>query len=244
MHTDPTLFAKFEVTTADTDLKSRLKLGSLINYLIQSAIQSADELGFGFTNISEQKLVWVLSRMSVEIIKPLNWYDTASVETWPKNVERIFYMRDFIVRNQKNEIVAKATSAWLAIDLDSRRPKVISPEKTSMFTLLKDKHSLETPPEKLAAVCGKEVSLQKANYFDIDLNGHVTATRYIDWMMDTFSVEFHQTNYPKFFCINYRKETMPTEQIAITKQTEGTTYAFEGNNESNDQVAFRGKVVF
>lgn len=244
MHKDPTLITKFEVSSADTDLKSRLRLSCLINYLIQSAIQSADDLGFGFANLSEQKMLWVLSRMNVEIVKPLNWYDTAIVETWPKTVERIFYMRDFIVRNQHNEIVAKATSAWLAIDLNSRRPKVLPPESTSTFTLLKDKHALKTAPLKLPAICGEQKSELLANYSDIDLNGHVTSTRYIDWMMDTFPIDFHQTNYPKYFCVNYLKETLPSEKITLNSLNENNYYSFEGNNLSNMQVAFRGRIDF
>ena len=51
-----TLNTNFSVTSADTDMFSRLRLGGLINFLIQSAIQSADDLGFGFGDISNQKL--------------------------------------------------------------------------------------------------------------------------------------------------------------------------------------------
>ncbi len=100
---DFTLFSKFNITSADIDMQARLRLGGLVNLLIQSAINSADQLGFGYGGLKEQKLFWVLSILTIEIYKPLEWYDIAEVETWPKNVERIIYLRDFIVRNQNKE---------------------------------------------------------------------------------------------------------------------------------------------
>ena len=41
------LKAVYPVTSADADMHSRLKLSALVNYLIQSAICSAEKSGFG-----------------------------------------------------------------------------------------------------------------------------------------------------------------------------------------------------
>ena len=51
----------FKIDSADTDMFGRIRLGSLVNLLIQAATNSADKLGFGYKNIQEQKLFWVLS---------------------------------------------------------------------------------------------------------------------------------------------------------------------------------------
>lgn len=115
----------FEVSSADTDMFARLRLSAMANMLIQSAINSADILGFGFNGLREHNLFWVLSRLVIEIQKPLMWYDKQWVETWPKDLERILYLRDFLIRDGKDNVVAKATSGWLAIDLKSKRPKQI-----------------------------------------------------------------------------------------------------------------------
>ena len=105
-----TLKKKFTVTSADTDMFGRLKLGKLTDYLIQSAISSADKLGFGLKFLREEKLFWVLSRITITIEKQLKWYDVAEVETWPKTVEGLLYIRAFIVRDKNQEIVARGTS--------------------------------------------------------------------------------------------------------------------------------------
>ncbi len=241
---DLRLKASYPVTSADTDMYSRLKLSALANYLIQAAICSAEKLKFGFSALKEENLFWVLNRLTIEIYRPVKWSEIAEVETWPKNIERIFYLRDFIVRDEQGEIVAKATSAWLSIDLKSKRPTLLNSNKTEAFTKLNDLHALDYFPLKLDGIQKDYTCTITPEYFDIDLNKHVTSTRYIDWMMDLFDPEFHRTHYPKHLSINYMKETMYSEKIELAQQNNGTNHGFEGFNTIQNKVAFRGHINF
>ncbi len=238
------LLNPFKITSSDTDMYGRVRLGSLVNLLIQSAINSADSLGFGFANLREKKLFWVLSRMTVEIYNPIKWYDEVVVETWPKDLDKILYLRDYHIKDKKGNILVNATSGWLAIDLENKRPKVIDGAHARFFEELKDKHALNEIPEKVLPVKEGQPFENKACYFDIDLNKHVTATRYIDWMMDTFSLDFHKQNYPKKLTVNYLKETMPDETIRIVKSETNNAFNFEGINLCSQTPAFRGKIAF
>ena len=235
--------SKFQVTSADTDMFARVRIGALINYLIQSAIHSADKLGFGYENIREQQLFWVISRLTVEIERPLKWYEHVEVETWPKNVENFLYIRDFLIKDKQQQIVGRATSGWLAVDLKTKRPKNIEGLKGRMFDHLKNINAIEQSPEKLPGVKEGDSFEVKSGYFDIDLNRHVTSTRYIDWMMNSFSLEFHENHYPKEISVNYMKETMPEETIRIIKdQLNSNDFNFEGFNVKADTTAFRGRI--
>jgi acyl-ACP thioesterase len=244
-NTQLSLINPFKVSSADTDMFSRIRLGALVNLLIQSAINSADQLGFGFGGIKQQHLFWVLSRLHVEIDRPLLWYEAITVETWPKNVEKILYLRDFIIRDKDQQVVARATSGWLAIDLETKRPKIIEGLDAELFYRLKDKHALSMLPEKIFPVKEGEAFDFKATYFDIDLNKHVTSSRYVDWMMDTFTPDFHQNNYPKKLLINYNKETLPGEQLNLIRhENESGSFHFEGINRQSNSSAYRGQLIF
>lgn len=247
MLTEETLtsFSVFKVTSADTDMFARLRLGALINYLVQSAIESADRLGFGYGGIREQNLFWVLSRLTVELYRPLKWYEMVEVETWPKNVERILYLRDFILRDSDAAVVARATSGWLAVDLETRRMKKIEGLHAEYFNHLRDKHAIEKSPDKLFPVSEGEIFDFRSGYYDIDLNGHVTTTRYADWMMDSLSADFHSENYPRKLSLNLMKETMPDETIRLLrKENNEKHYLFEGINANNNSSAFRALIEF
>ncbi len=236
---------KFKVTSAETDMESRLRPGALINLLIQSATHSADKLGFGFESLKKHNLFWVFSRLTVNITRPLKWNEVVEVETWPKDIVGLLYTRDFIIRDEDGKVVAKAASAWLPIDLETKRPKRKESFDSEFFTFLKEKHALKDPPEKLSGTREGEIFKVNSTYFDLDLNKHVTSTRYIDWMMDTFPIEFLRKNYPKALSINYIKETMPEMTLDITKGQNGPGEFFlEGVNSETGKTSFRGKIVF
>lgn len=236
---------QFSVTSADTDMYRRLRPGGLVNFLIQASIQSADSLGFGFGGLRKQHLFWVLSRLTVDIYRPLTWYETLEVETWAKDVEKLIYLRDYIVRDGQKQEVARGTSGWLAIDLQTKRPKRLEGVEAEIFEQLRDRHGLERSPLKLTGTQdGQSFEVQPV-YFDFDLNRHVTSTRYIDWMMDTFSMDFHGKHYPRHLSVNYMKETPPHETLRIFRdQEDETSYLFEGVHAGTGKPSFRGKVDF
>lgn len=240
-----TSYSRFKVTTADTDMYARIRAGAFVNLLIQSAISSAESLGFGFDELKGQKLFWVLSRLTIEINTPLFLTHETEVETWPKTIDGLLYTRDFIVRDKEQNIIARATSGWLAIDANTKKPKIINGIQADMFVHLKEKHAINESPEKLPATHEGDSFTVHSGYFDFDLNRHVTSTRYIDWMMDTFTIDFHCNNFPKKISINFMKETMPGDSIHIIRKNNlDLQYCFEGTNLLQKTVAFRGKIDF
>lgn len=239
------LSVPYKVSSAETDMHSRIRLGALANLLIQSAVNSADSLEVGFGGLRQQKLFWVLSRLTIEINKMPAWYQTGEIETWPKDVKKILYLRDFIVSDQENNPIARATSGWLAVDVDTKTPRAFQGGQSYCFDKLKDRHALSSAPEKLFSVEGGELSEIKTTYFDIDVNAHVTSSRYLDWMMDTFPVEFHQHHAPVNVSINYLNETRLGETIRLSKNTtDGKIFVFEGFNIEKEKISFRGKIEF
>ena len=235
----------FDVTTADCDMYARLRPGGLVSFLIIAATRSADELGFGYEFLSRHHLYWVLSRMTVEICRPLKWGEKAVVITWPKDVDGLLYLRDFEVKDQDGEIVARSTSGWLAIDIYSKRPRKVEDKFSYMFDQMKDKHSLNRKPERLSAVTEGNKAEIKSTWFDFDLNKHVTSSRYVDWMVDNLPTDVLINRYPVSLSVNYLKETKLGEVTSLTVSTEAdSNYQFEGMSQVGDKPSFRGKIEF
>jgi len=238
------LSTEYRITSAETDSEARLRPGALLNMLIQSAIQSADVLGFGFKHLQKENLFWVLSRMVLEIQRPLAWYEKAIVRTWPKRIEGLLYIRDCEIADEKGGLVARSTSGWLAIDRNTRRPKQITGDDLVIFELLKDNHAIEAIPEKLPAPPDGPETVIQPSYFDLDLNRHVTSTRYLDWMLDQIDPEYHRDHYPAKVVINYMKETRLEDKIHLRTFRDGNVFSFEGRHETTGNSSFRGMVSF
>lgn len=237
--------SRYKITSADTDMYERVKLSFILNMMIQGAIDSADKLGFGYEDLRDQELFWVLNRITMQIYRPVKWKEELIVETWPKDVHKILYLRDFIIRDKSAEKIAKATSAWLAIDFESKRPKRVAGIMREKLTEMRERHAIEALPEKLIPDHKGDSSQNEVRYFDVDLNKHLTSTRYVDWMMDTFSPEFHKQNYPMKFSINFLKESKYGETIELIRtQQRENEYIFTGLNKKDEELSVVGKIIF
>lgn len=235
-----------QVTSADTDFTKTLRSSSLINMLIQIAWHHAEKLGFGMEFLHTNGLVWMLSRMHLKINSKPFWNSHLQLQTWPKGIHRLFYLRDFEVSDKLNQTIAKATSEWLIIDLKTKRPKLYQPEN-NIFQENKNKHAIEnnvpnlkTPSSEFAIYNNRVV------YSDIDLNNHLTTVRYVDWMMDTFELEYLEKSLCEDIVINFIRE-VPFGTEVIIKRFElspNKKYSFEFLSNDMTQIYFRGQLQF
>ncbi len=234
----------FTLNSDVSDMFGRIRLSGFINLLIQSAIKSADSLGFGFDVLKNKNMTWMLGRLSVEIYETPNWTQKISIETWPKTADGLLYIRDFIVTDENKKVIARATSGWLAVDLTKKR--LINVDfLDNIYKKQKFKSSLNYLPKKITAVDTQKSFEIKSTYFDIDLNKHVTAIRYFDWMMDSFDLDFHQKNYPKEIHINYMNEIALGSNITINKATiNDKEFYFDAKNETSGKQSFKCLLKF
>jgi medium-chain acyl-[acyl-carrier-protein] hydrolase len=234
------------VSSADTDFTKTLRSSSLVNMLIQIAWHHAEKLGFGMEFLHINDLIWMLSRMHLKIYSKPFWNSQLQLRTWPKGIHRLFYLRDFEVLNESNQVVAEATSEWLIIDLKTRRPKLYQPEN-NIFQENKDKHAIETNVPNLKTPSNEfNVFMNKVVYSDIDLNNHLTTTRYIDWMMDTFNLKFLEKSLCNNMVTNFVRE-LPFGTEVVIKRFElspNENYVFEFYSNDMTQVYFRGQLNF
>jgi medium-chain acyl-[acyl-carrier-protein] hydrolase len=65
----------------------------------ESAYLHAEHLGVGHTQLAPLQMSWVLSRMRIEISRWPKWGDTVRLRTWPSGRDRLFYYRDFEIKD-------------------------------------------------------------------------------------------------------------------------------------------------
>ncbi len=234
------------VTSADTDFTKTLRSSSLVNMIIQVAWHHAEALGFGMDFLHENGLVWMLSRMHLKVFSDPFWNSQLKITTWPKGIHRLFYLRDFEVVDSSSLPVARVTSEWLIIDLKVRRPKLYQPDNT-MFQENRDKHAIETLVPNLREIEGSFETFQnKVVYSDIDLNNHLTTTRYIDWMMDTLDLSMLEQSLCTDIVVNFIREIPFGTRVSIKRFEirKDEKYVFEFEATEVKQIFFRGSLQF
>ncbi|MCG8698633.1 MAG: thioesterase [Bacteroidales bacterium] len=239
MNERPQLITRsFEVTSAEIDITRKLRVSSLVNMIIQIAKQHADLLGWGFSDLIRNNQSWVLSRFIIDIEKYPAWDDNVIIETWPKGLNRLFYQRDIIVKDKSEKEIAKATTEWLVIDIKTRRPKLIN--TTDPILLLNGgKHAIEECIPTLKSLENWNYSHEDViKYSDVDLNGHLTATRYIDLIFDTYKKNEIKNRKPRRIIVNYLKEVLWNQGVVIRRYEDKNHHYFEIADKHNDSTYF------
>lgn len=238
---------KFTIPCYDTDASWRLKPSSFMDLAQEAAGQHAVYLGFGYDDLIATNTAWILSRVHVEFVDAPKWRENITLRTWHKGLNRLFFLRDFILTDDQGRERVKATTSWLVLNLETRR-LVRDPKLMEEGTVYLD-NVIETPADKV--VMPKDIDPQyvmdhHVAYSDVDMNGHTNNAMYMQWAMDAVDYDIASTRPVKWFTINFNHETKPGDTIAlykVVKEEEDGRHVFvEGK--VNDQSAFTVEILF
>ena len=186
---------KLTVDPFNTDFVKRWSWMSLGKALLNAAEQHAKARGFGMYDVNADNYTWVLSRLCVEMNEmPLVW-DQVNVTTWIDNIYKLFTDRNFSIKSPSGKVYGYTRSIWALIDYNSRQPQNLEEMYGSNF-------SIYLNPEELCPISkqGRVRPLNnedwvkniKTEYTDIDLNGHVNSIKYIEHIMNLFSLSDYE----------------------------------------------------
>jgi acyl-ACP thioesterase len=245
----PVFTGKFTVRSFDIGLNARMRLSSVCSYFQEIAGKHATHLDAGYRVMHDSNRVWVLSKLFMEISRFPSWNTNFEVETWPLGTERIFFRRDYLIR-ETGETLISATSYWILLDFKSNRPAVFNLNQE----VLKEnsgRHAMEMPLEVInrdtANVLSTENHIHRVVYSDIDQNRHVNNASYVAWIMDCFQAEFHEKFVPSFFAIEYRQQVKAGDTVEFSiQQLKGEKHEFnvEGRIAGTGQVCIRSCIRF
>jgi medium-chain acyl-[acyl-carrier-protein] hydrolase len=208
----------FKVHSYEVDFSQKATLTTLCRYFQEAAWNHAELLGVGYSRLQTDQKLWVLSRLLLKLEGYPRWGETVNVTTWPRSARSVFAMRDFRISDGAKKPLVAGTSAWLVLDVATRKP-LRADKFLSHFTDLSEDKALERDPEKLTGCHARARESPStsvaANYSDIDVNGHVTYAWYIGCVLDSYPAKFHQEYSPNLLEVNYLGETTCGEQVSV-----------------------------
>jgi acyl-ACP thioesterase len=240
MNTD--VFTKnFNVGFRHVDRGGLLTPVAMLDYLEEAAAGHAEALGVGYNAMVEKRQAWVLARISVRMDRRPRFQETIEVSSWPRGHDRLFAVRDYEMRLGGLPLV-RARSSWIILDLDKRRP--IRPQEImGTLPLNEGKNALH---ESAAALDETQeltkVAERKALYSDLDLNGHVHNTRYMQWICDLLAPEKIEKSLSVNLDINYLKEITASSATELWLGENNGVFHIEGRQEQKPM--FRARLAF
>ncbi len=199
-----------------TDASWRLKPSAFMDLAQEAAGLHAVYLGFGYDDLIRTNTAWILSRVNVKFIDTPLWRDDVTLTTWHKGLNRLFFLRDFVMTDKDGRERVKATTSWLVLNLETRS-MVRDPKLMEEGTVCAD-NAIETPADKVRMPRDVEavpVYERVVGYSDVDMLGHANNAMYMQWAMDAVDYELSSTRPVKEITINFNHEIKAGEKVTL-----------------------------
>jgi acyl-ACP thioesterase len=168
----------------------------------------------------DKGILWVISRMSFNIVDLPKYDAVLNLFTFPIKRQHCFFPRYYKVKNIFGKTIIEGEAIWALIDKDTRT--IVDPVKNNIMIK-------SYPFEKeLGVSLTFPVKECKNNFFytvktsDLDLNNHMTNTRYSDLIIDLLPSSFYKNKMIKSFAISFFKEIDEGENIKLS-------YSYDNN---------------
>ena len=233
------------ITCYEADANQLMRPTAMLDLMQEAANVNASTLGFGYDEMINSNMAWVLSRTHVKFVNTPKWRQEVNLKTWHKGVSKLFHLRDFILSDKEGNPLVLATTSWLIIDLNTRR--LVRNSALAMSDTAID--AIETPADKVVIPVDIEPELVRKHpvtWSEVDTNGHVNNVKYAVWALDAVKAEDIKERPLKEMLINYDAEVMPGDTVKISRvrqeSEEGITYYITGK--VADKQNFAVKLVF
>lgn len=205
----------FKVDSHHVDANRCLTLPSLCHYFQEVAYEHAENLNFGYHFLKSIKKFWVLSRLRVDVYQYPLWGDEIIIVTWPRGMDGMFALREFMVKSAHGVLIAAATPSWLVLDEERHYPQRIDPENMVNFSKITES-VFDTVAQKLSSVAGiQEKESFTVKFSDVDVNRHVNNGRYIQWVVDALPLTVLLNSMISSLTINFLGEASFADSLTL-----------------------------
>jgi medium-chain acyl-[acyl-carrier-protein] hydrolase len=207
----------------EIDFSNRMRLSAFFHAMQSTASEHAEQWGLGLNGLQSHGILWVLSWLRIEVQSYPQYRDEISITTWPQSRHRIFSLRDFLFRTPTGEVLGRARSAWLVVDRASMRATSLD-RLPHPVPYLETEQALAVLPEKLPVQNGGEVVFEKrVSYSDLDLYRHVNNARYVEYLMDSYPLDFHRAHTAAALTITFNAESRHGDHLLLKRSSAAET---------------------
>ena len=194
----------------------RLSTSFMFYQMQDIAWEHANILGFGYEQLKQDQQFWVLSRLLVRIGRRPEWGEDFSVETWSRGTDGFYGYRDFNFVDSAGYPIIQATSSWLVLDATTKR--IVRLSGFDSFPAYTESVFGENAGKVKSPKSTAEPDFTPVLFNEIDINQHVNSGRYIERIIDSYSFHFHEQYELIEFELNFQKEGMSSDRLAVVKE--------------------------
>ena len=224
---------KMKIPFDMADMNGHIKLPDVILLSLQvSGMQSID-LGVSDKDVLEQyNLVWIITDYDIDVVRLPRFAEEITIETEALTYNRLFCYRRFTIYDEAGQEIIHMLATFVLMDRESRKVHPVVPEIVAPYQSEFSKKLIRGPKyRELEEAVSKDYHVR---FYDLDMNGHVNNSKYLDWIFEVMGADFLMHHIPKKINLKYVKEVRPGGMI-------NSSYDL-GGLESHHQITSDGEI--
>ena len=166
--------------------------------------------------------------------------EKVSLTTYPGDDMRFLFPRYFLLEDASGSPLIRVSSIWMVLKKDNHQP-ALNPFEGRRLPGEHLPDELSLPKKCVIDPSLSLIETRKVRYSDIDLNGHLNNTKYIDYIIDMHDSDFYKKNRIKHFLINYEKELLDNDVLDMFSNNDNPECI---KGETNGNAAFVVNIVY
>lgn len=207
---EPIFQKDFEITDICVDRYGRLKPSVILLFAQEIAGMHCDPIAESLAN---RHLFWAVTRYKVQVTRLPKLGETIRVETWAMPPTRVAYPRSMVAYDAQGGELFRSISLWVLMNLDTRSMILPGNSGISIVSTIRGSE-LPSPSGLIAKPLGSHRQ-RTVCFTDLDRNGHMNNTRYLDWIDDLLPSPFHAQHTVKEFTVCYLSEAREGQNLDV-----------------------------
>jgi len=229
------------------DANKRMRPTVLMDLLQDIAEQHAARIDIGVQDLAKKGFAWFAARFHIKIKRLPLWQERLEIQSWLSGRQKLFALRDIRIIDKDRQPIVLASSAWLVIDVEKKRPQ--RPDRSLPDVPCYEKRVVETTfdesPEPKTPNVEKEF---EPTFNMIDANDHVNSTAYLMWAIEAMPKNVLEAYWPTEIEIAFKNETLLGQKVMaktqILDENNTVTAIHMIINSQTDQEAARLRTVW
>lgn len=239
-HTKGVCQITFEISDEMINADGRMGIGSLARQMQKiTEIHFDQEAGLTGEELLAKGLSWVISWTDIELVRMPNKGEKVILRIWPGKNKVNLYSRVYAMYTEAGEPLMATSSLFLLMDQVTRRVAV-QPEEMKIINpvIISGEPNLPKLQQKFPKVYRNQL-LRTVSTEEIDYNGHLNNSRYLDWTEALLDEEFYAEHTPKKIWVQYAKELQEGEKAKIQYVWEEDVMYLRGVHNGEDSFLMK-----
>ncbi len=170
---------KRTVTYSEIASDGQADEAQIVRYFQDCSTMQSEALGLGIDFLEQHSHVWMLTGWQIIFKRKPGLGEHIRTGTWAYGFDAMYGYRNFILKDNKDEMLAVANSIWVLINTRTGRPERLTGEYVDGYES-EEKYPMDYAPRRIRLPKEWEERAPFAvTRADLDTNHHVNNARYI-----------------------------------------------------------------